>query len=126
MTYNALMKAIFPSQHIYISISRSWTEVYEFVRDPGNLSKWAAGATGSVKFAAKNDFGVLDHEVTIPNGEVVKVPFRVIPNGQGSELIFTLYQTPGMAEAQFMKDILMVSKDLQKLKQVLELADGIQ
>ena len=34
-----------------------------------------------------NDFGVLDHHVTLSTGEEVFVPMRVIPNGSRSEVI---------------------------------------
>jgi hypothetical protein len=44
-----------------------------------------------VKFADKNKFGILDHDVTLPSGEQVYNPVRVFPNNGGSELIFTLY-----------------------------------
>ena len=76
----------FMAKHISISINRSAAQVYEFASNPENLPKWAAGLSGSikkvnedwiaespmgrvkVKFAEKNKFGVLDHEVTLPSG----------------------------------------------------------
>jgi uncharacterized membrane protein len=76
----------FTTKHISVSINRSAAKVYEFASNPENLPKWAAGLSGSikkndedwiaespmgrvkVKFAEKNKFGVLDHEVTLPSG----------------------------------------------------------
>jgi hypothetical protein len=128
----------FFAKHISISINRPATEVYEFVSNPGNLPKWAAGLSGSikkvagdwiadspmgavkVKFADKNDFGVLDHDVTLPSGVVVHNPMRIFPNGDGSELVFTLYRRPGMTEQMFAEDAKAVTKDLQGLKALLE------
>ena len=75
----------FTAKHISVSINRSAAQVYEFASNPENLPKWAAGLSGSikkvnddwitespigrvkVKFAEKNKFGVLDHDVTLPS-----------------------------------------------------------
>ena len=32
-------------------------------------------------FVPRNEYGVLDHDVTLPSGEVVYNPMRVIPDG---------------------------------------------
>lgn len=128
----------FKSAHISVSINRPATEVYEFVSNPENLPKWAAGLSGSirkvgedwiadspmgtvkVKFADNNKFGILDHDVTLPSGYKVYNPMRVFPNSDGSELIFTLYRRPGMSEEMFAEDAKEVARDLQKLKTLLE------
>jgi len=128
----------FESQHISISINRPATEIYEFVSNPENLPKWAAGLSGSirkvgedweadspmgtvkVKFADNNKFGILDHDVTLPSGAKMYNPMRVFPNSDGSELIFTLYRRPGMSEEMFAEDSKEVARDLQKLKTLLE------
>jgi len=51
-----------------------------------------------VKFAAHNQFGVLDHDVTLPSGVKVYNPMCVFPNNDGSELVFTLYRRPEMSD----------------------------
>ena len=133
-----MRKATFKSQHICVSINCSADEVYEFASNPKNLPKWAAGLSGSikningdwiaespmgrikVKFAGKNKFGILDHDVTLPSGEKVYNPMRVFPNNNGSELIFTLYQRLDMSDRMFAEDAKLVEKDLRKLKSLLE------
>nr|WP_199305687.1 hypothetical protein [Pseudanabaena sp. FACHB-2040] len=45
---------------------------------------------------------------------------RVLPNGNGSEFVFSLFGQPGMSDEQFVADKLAVEKDLQHLKDVLE------
>lgn len=45
---------------------------------------------------------------------------RVVANGEGSELMFTLFQLPGMSDEQFGQDAGMVETDLRTLKVVLE------
>jgi uncharacterized membrane protein len=67
------------AKHISISINRPAKEVYTFASNPMNLPKWARGLGStvkkegdqwlmdspmgkvSVKFAEKNEFGVIDH-----------------------------------------------------------------
>jgi hypothetical protein len=128
----------FPANHISVSINRPAAETYEFASNPENLPKWAAGLSGSIKlvgedwlaespmgtvkvrFAEKNEFGVLDHHVTLPSGVAVSNPMRVFPNNDGSELVFTLYRRPDMSERMFENDAGLVKRDLTRLKSLLE------
>ena len=73
-----------------------------------------------VKFADKNPFGVLDHEVTLPSGATVYNPMRVFPNQDGSELGFTLYRQPDTSDMEFNEDVRAIENDLQQLKAILE------
>lgn len=126
-------------KHISVSVNSKPSEIYKFAANPENLPKWAAGLSSAtvvksgdawicespmgqvkVKFAAENSFGVMDHDVTLPNGEVVHNPFRVLANGNGAEVVFTLYCMPQMTDAQFAQDAAMVQKDLETLKRILE------
>jgi len=45
---------------------------------------------------------------------------RVVANGAGSEVSFTLFELPGMTAAKFDEDACMVERDLRALKKVLE------
>ena len=76
--------------------------------------------TVKVKFADKNKFGVLDHDVTLPSGVKVYNPMRVFPNNDGSELVFTLYRRADVSDQEFAEDAKAVEKDLAKLKTLLE------
>lgn len=129
---------MFKSVHISVSIDRPADTVYEFTSNPENLPKWAAGLGESiknvdgdwiaespmgrikVKFADKNKFGVLDHDVTLPSGVKFYNPMRVFPNNDGSEIIFTLYQQPDVTDQLFSEDAEAVTGDLKKLKILLE------
>jgi hypothetical protein len=113
--------------------------VYEYASQPENLPKCSAGLAGSferrgerwvakggplgeveVSFAPSNEFGVLDHAVTLPDGETVHNALRVIPNAQGSEIVFTVFRRPGMSRDQFEKDAGAVKRDLDALKTLVE------
>ncbi len=73
-----------------------------------------------VKFADKNKFGVLDHDVILPSGEKFYNPMRVFPNNDGCEVIFTLYRRPEISDQAFAEDAQAVARDLKKLKALLE------
>lgn len=73
-------------------------------------------------FVPRNDLGVLDHTVTLSSGQKLTNYMRVIPNGAGSEVLFTLFQSEGMTDQQFEEDAALVLSDLQTLRRVLETA----
>lgn len=127
------------SQHLSVSIARPADQVYEYAVDPTHLSSWAGGLadqpfdlvdghwvsntpTGrlQVVFVERNGFGVLDHLVTLPSGEVFYNPMRVVPDGDACEVVFTLRRAPEMSDEQFEADAAAVQADLQTLKQLLE------
>jgi hypothetical protein len=58
--------------------------------------------------------------VSPASGVEVYVPLRVIPNGSGSELLFTIFRSPDMTDEKFAEDIGLVERDLNTLKQILE------
>lgn len=79
-------------------------------------------ATGwmEIQFVPANEFGVLDHVVKLPDGQSIRNSMRVVPNGDGSEVMFTLLQLPEMTDEQFANDAVMVETDLRTLKAVME------
>jgi uncharacterized protein YndB with AHSA1/START domain len=126
-------------RHISIYIARRPAEVYEFASDPRNLPRWAAGLARAevrrdgdewvadapfgkvrVRFVEPNAFGVMDHDVKLESGVTVRNPMRVVANGAGSELVFTLIRQPGMSDEQLARDGEAVESDLRTLKGVLE------
>lgn len=127
------------SAHLSIVIDRPIWAVYEYAADPANLPQWAAGLASTtvehmdgqwvadspmgrvtVAFAERNNFGVLDHVVTLPSGDSVYNPLRVIPDGDVSEVVFTLRRQPGITDKQFKQDADAVRTDLDSLKHILE------
>ncbi|HMN30099.1 MAG TPA: hypothetical protein PKE45_18245 [Caldilineaceae bacterium] len=57
----------------------------------------------------------------MPSGVTVYNPMRVFPNGDGSEVVFTVYRRPGMSGQQFAEDAQAVASDLHQLKRLLEI-----
>lgn len=112
--------------------------VYEFARRMQNLPRWASGLAAGVfredggwftqspmdgslwQSARKNAFGVLDHDVTLPDGTVVHNAFRVSPCGDGCLLTFVVLRLPGVHAEAFAADVAHVRRDLRALKNLLE------
>jgi hypothetical protein len=133
-------QGLLDARHVSVSIARPPDVVYQFTVKPENLPKWAVGlgtsfrpqsdgswiaeggpvGRASVRFVERNRLGVLDHDVTLGTGETIHNPIRVIPNGDGSEVVFSLFRRPGVTAAQFKQDADAVEKDLRTLKRLLE------
>ena len=124
---------------IHRTITRNWRAVYAFAARPETMPLWASGlaagltrdgddwiagggAVGDVRvrFAPPNDFGVIDHTVTLPDGLVVENALRVVPNGDGAEVMFTLLRQPDMDDATFERDAAHIARDLETLKRLME------
>jgi hypothetical protein len=130
------------SRHISEWIDRRPQEVYDFAADPANLPQWAPGLGSSVEkvdgrwyvetsegrvgfaFVQRNEYGVLDHYVTMPSGEIVYNPMRVIADGSSCEVVFTLRRRPGLSDEDFCADADAVAADLTRLKRMLEGLQG--
>jgi hypothetical protein len=138
MTGGTAMEGLFEVRNIAVSIRRSPREVYAFISNGENIPQWAKGLGTSiqrmdgewvaqgpignvrVRFAPPNDLGVADHDVVFETGVTVHNPVRVIPNGTGSTVIFTLMRLPDVSDQQFKQDAAAVERDLSSLKVLLE------
>lgn len=123
---------------IHISIERDWRDVYAFMAKPEKMPLWASGLSSGltrdgddwiapgplgnarVRFAPDNAFGVVDHLVMLENGLKLQNALRVVPNGDGAEVMFTLLRQADMSDEQFAGDAEWVAKDLAALKSILE------
>jgi hypothetical protein len=133
------MADISESKTISVAIARDSREVYAFMEHPLSFAQWASGlgkplrgegtqwtfesADGKpvdVRFTPRNAYGVLDHYVSTGQGDEIYIPMRVVANREGSEVLFTLFRTAGMSDAQFAADAQWVERDLAELKRFLE------
>lgn len=110
------------ARHLSITIDVPFSRAYAFACEPKNFPRWAEGMTGNaeIQYSPKNEYGVLDHRVRIEGVPEIYVPLRMIANGDGTEVVFTLFRGPGMSDADFERDQAMVKKDLANLKKLLE------
>ena len=102
------------SVHISEHINRAAVEVYAYASKVENLPNWAAGVSADmeIRFVEPNPFGVLDHWATV-DGTTFYNPMRVIDDGEGSEIVFTLRNPTE-------EDRAAIAADLATLKCLLE------
>jgi len=123
---------------ITVRIDRPFATVFDFLADPSHWNQWAFGlgknirrskdgwiadsgaGLAEVRFTPRNNFGVADHTVIRPSGQRVYVPMRLIVNGSGCELLFTLFREPNISDTQFDSDAEFVQRDLNRLKSLME------
>lgn len=121
-----------------VSIAVPPAVVTAFAADARKLPQWASGLCRSVRpsgdhwlvdtgeveaslaFIGPTQHGILDHVVTPAGGVPVLVPMRVVPNDEGSEVLFTAFRPAVMNEPEWQRDLALVQADLQRLKQCLE------
>ena len=126
------------SQHLSTYVERSAAEVYAYAVNPANLPNWAAGLSGAIEqrdgrwfaespmgdievsFVPKNLYFVLDHEVRLSDGTTFNNPMRVIADGTGCEVVFTLRRRPDQSDDDYEADATAIRTDLATLKQLLE------
>lgn len=108
--------------------------------DPRRLPEWAAGLAGAevtpseqpgvwvtespmgralVRFIGGDDPGVLDHEVTLPDGSITLNRFRASSCASGTELVFLVEPAAGASADDHARDVAMVRADLQRLRELL-------
>jgi hypothetical protein len=126
------------AQTLSVSINKPFDEVYEFAHQPANFALWAEGlgedlragmggiwlaetANGpaEIQFTPRNDQGVLDHTLRLRTGRIY-VPLRVVKNGDGCEVMLTVFRPDQISDAQFHSDLDAVARDLNRLKGLLE------
>lgn len=128
------------SRHLSVVVAAPAAAVYDLAVDPARLPEWAAGLASTplhhdgddwyaeapfgrvhVRFAARNELGVLDHVVTMPDGQQVLNAMRVIPWGDdASEVVFTVRHRADQTDEQFTADADAVAADLATLKKLVE------
>jgi hypothetical protein len=126
------------SRHVSVVIHRPPSEVYAFAAEPDNLARWAAGLASSqvtregdtllvsgpmgeirVVFAERNPYGVLDHDVTTPDGTTTSNPLRVVAHPEGAEVVFSVRQL-ALTDDELERDADLVQADLDRLRDLLE------
>ena len=131
--------AVYKAQTINVSINCPVARVYDFLADPLNLPTWLADigpviqhVEGSdwvaeapagrftFRFCPRNSFGVLDFLVFREGDPLVPMPVRVVANGEGTELMMTVYERPGTSAVIHASEVQWIRADLSTLKSLLE------
>ena len=129
----------YPVKNISVSINKSANKVYQFASNPENFPVWVEFIKSMTKvtentwyaetdlgnpkieIVPKNELGVIDHLVILPDSSTVNNPMRVMANGKGSELVFTLFWMPNRTKEEFNQDAKLVESDLKKLNKFSKL-----
>lgn len=126
------------SRHPSVVIAAPPAVVSAFIRDPGNLPRWAEGLATMpvrvesddlvidtsmgemrVRFVTDNPWGIVDHDVTTPGGVTQNNPMRVLVHPQGSEVVISVRQL-ALTDEEFDRDCAQVQSDLERLRALLE------
>jgi uncharacterized protein YndB with AHSA1/START domain len=124
-----------------ITIEAPAGEVFRFVAEPENLPPWAVGfareirpdgdgwrvRTGGgaevrVRFRIDAEQGVVDFWMVPAPGVEAVAYSRVVPNGDGADLVFTQQQIAGTADEVFEAQVAALGHELTVLKALLEVA----
>jgi hypothetical protein len=131
---------MYMSKTISLPIERPPAEVYEFLLEPRNYPRWAAAVGGRfehvegrdwraetphgsviIRFSELNSFGILDHAVFREGEEPMMRRMRVVPNGDGAELLYTLFKPEDVSTAAFESEVEWTATELAVLKTYLEM-----
>jgi len=132
------MKKIARSAIKSIDIRATPEKVFAFLADPLNWPEyavvnlrsvspgqngWFKAVTkfgeGEIKVNGVKEFGILDHVWRDPQASW-QVYARVVPNGEGSTAMMTLFQPPVMTDHQFDQAMKEMDIEMEKLKEILE------
>lgn len=129
------------SRDIRQPVNHTVAEVMSVAADLTRLPEWAQGFAAGAEpdgdgwvieapfgrvravFDLDVEKGILDHDVTMPDGTVVHNRLRVEPRPHGSDIVFTVLRLPGMTEAQLEADAAAVAADLRRLAELCEKID---
>ena len=127
-----------------VTIAARPDRVLAYVGDGANLPRWAIGFAKSVRphgsgwlvttgqteaptsITVDHTAGTIDFRMqAAPNTDATAYS-RVVPNGEGSEFIFTQLQQPGVTDELFAQLVAAVGHELAALKAQLEVGCPLQ
>lgn len=128
------------SHTLTFPINCGYAAAYDFLSDPSTFGEWAGLAAGTYReiketgqwtglasngewryrFTPPNKFGVLDHEISFPDGSSMLYPMRLIPNERGCEIQFTYFASDGVEGDAFDSIVEWIGLDFEVLKSLLE------
>ncbi len=109
----------------FVADLNNWKQFSDFGRDLEKLSEteWVAHTSqGDVRVLPKFDKSklLLDSICIIASGEEQLIPYRVVANGSGSELIMTNQQTSTVSNADYAEQLNWMKTELNTIKKLLE------
>lgn len=130
--------ALFKFDTVSVSVASKPEKVWEFVSDLGNWKQFSDfgkdierisdtewifhTSQGDVRVLPKFDEEklLLDHVCIIASGEEQFIPYRVVPNGDGCEIMMTNQQTATVSNQDYSQQLKWMKEELQTIKKIME------
>ncbi len=111
---------------------------FEFLAQPENLPRWAAGFAKAIRrdgdawavttpqgeiemrYVTDPRLGVVDFHISPAPGVTTVAHSRILPLGERSVYVFTQEQTPGMPAPVFEGQVATLGRELRLLRSLLE------
>jgi hypothetical protein len=121
-----------------VTIKRTPKDVYNYI---SNLANWPSFSDFAANFERVNDneyiahtsqgdirvVALFDHKrllldtrCILPDGEVQTIPYRVVPNKDGAELIMTNFKPIRATRTDYEEQLYWMEMELKKVKEILE------
>jgi hypothetical protein len=127
-----------------VTIEAAANDVFDFVADPENLPRWAVGFCRSIRrdreagagaserwivttaqgdlpirYVTDRELGVVDFYLSPAPGAEAAAFSRVLPNGDGTEYVFTQFQARGTPDVVFEGQVRALVEELQVLRSLI-------
>jgi hypothetical protein len=132
-----------PTETVKVTIDASFAEVTGFIADPKNAhiigsdffagplkklegDEWLATVPrmgGEVRYRhdVTLDDGVIDIYLAAPGEDFgPPLPVRVVPNGDGVDVLWTLARFPGVSDEEWDQNVNSMKRELERVKARLE------
>jgi hypothetical protein len=109
----------------FISNINNWPKFSEFASDIEKVKdgEWIFHTSqGDVRVIERFDKEhlLLDHVCIVQSGDEQFIPYRVVPNGEGGELMMTNQQTAGVSDEEYAEQLQWMKEELHNVKKLLE------
>lgn len=126
------------STTIAVTIKRSPQDVYDYIANLANWPEFSEFAAdfervtddeyiahtqqGDIRVRALFDpkHLLLDTHCILPDGEVQTIPYRVVPNKNGAELIMTNFRPNQSTNEEYEEQLYWMEVEMKKAKEILE------
>ncbi|HEX2715788.1 MAG TPA: hypothetical protein VHM88_26695 [Candidatus Acidoferrales bacterium] len=120
-----------------VTINVDHRHLFAFLADPNNLPRWAVGfcrairrdgdrwfaqtsqGEVAIRYDTHPDLGIIDFHISLAPGTDVTAFSRVLPNGDGSEYVFTQFQAPGMPDDVFEGQVRALKEEMVMLSALM-------
>jgi hypothetical protein len=126
------------SATLTITIAAPRDDVFAFLADGANLPAWASNFAPAIRpngdgwivnqgaveigleIPANRELGTVDLHITLPSGARRAVYLRVLPNGEGAEVLFTLFHSDLRTDDDIARQNDEVAEELRRVKAIFE------